>query len=131
MIRSVEHMAIAAQDTAGLARWYIQNLGFQVVVDGGEGGIWFVGPPEGQALVEIVPATDAQRVSRHQNDPGWSHLAFTVTDFDTLVASLKQKGVQFTGSDAQMGKPGERRLAFFLDGEGNVLQLIQRPTPLR
>jgi glyoxylase I family protein len=129
MIRSVEHMAIAAKDTAGLARWYVDTLGFQVVMDGGPKGIWFVGPPAGEALVEIVPATDAARVERGQNDPGWSHLAFTVTDFDDVVKDLRAKGVKF--SSENMGSPGERRLAFFPDGEGNILQLIQRPQPLR
>ena len=129
-IKSVEHMAIAAKDTAGLARWYCETLGFHPVVDGGPKGIWFVGPPEGQALVEIVPATDAQRVARHQNDPGWSHLAFTVTDFDDVVASLRAKGIEFTGNPASMGQPGERRIAFFPDLEGNVLQIVQRPQPL-
>ena len=130
MIRSVEHMAIAAKDTAGLARWYVDTLGFQVVVDGGPNGTWFVGPPEGEALVEIVRATETPRHDREQNDPGWSHLAFTVTDFDAVVKSLKDKGVQFSGS-MPMGNPGERRLAFFPDGEGNLLQIVQRPTPLR
>jgi hypothetical protein len=48
-------MAIAAQDTAGLARWYVDTLGFQVVIDGGPKGIWFVGPPAGEALVEEEP----------------------------------------------------------------------------
>ena len=128
--KSVEHMAIAAKDTAGLAKWYLDTLGFRTIVDGGPKGIWFVGPPEGEALIEIVPATEAQRVAREQNDPGWSHLAFTVTDFDDVVGMLRSKGIEFTGNAANMGKPGERRIAFFPDGEGNILQIVQRPQPL-
>jgi glyoxylase I family protein len=128
MIRAIEHVAIAARDTAALARWYCDTLGFRAVVDGGPGGIWFVGPPEGAALVEIVPATAAPRAERERNDPGWSHLAFTVSDFDAVVDSLTARGVAFTG--APSGAPGQRRLAFFLDLEGNVLQLVQRPSPL-
>src|SRR5262245_58973500 len=61
MIRAIEHIAIAAADTAGLARWYRDVLGFRVVVEGTPGGIWFVGPPEGAAVVEIVPANEAPR----------------------------------------------------------------------
>ena len=128
MIRSVEHMAIAAKDTAALAGWYRDTLGFRVVVEGGHQGTWFVGPLEDEALVEIVPATAAPRTERDRNDPGWSHLAFTVTEFDAVVASLQAKGVQFIGDI--IGTPGERRLAFFPDLEGNVLQLVQRPQPL-
>jgi catechol 2,3-dioxygenase-like lactoylglutathione lyase family enzyme len=128
VIRAIEHIAIAAADTAGLAKWYCDVLGFRVVVEGTPGGTWFVGPPEGAAVVEIVPATAAARAARERNDPGWSHLAFTVSDFDAVCAGLRARGVTFTGEPS--GTPGGRRLAFFLDGEGNVLQLVQRPEPL-
>lgn len=128
MIRAIEHIAIAAKDTAALARWYCDTLGFRAVVEGGPQGTWFVGPPEGQALVEIVPATEQPRADRGRNDAGWSHLAFTVNDFDTVCDALRAKGVTFAGSPT--GAPGERQLAFFYDLEGNVLQLVQRPQPL-
>ena len=98
------------------------------MVDGGPGGTWFVGPPDGAAVVEIVPATAAPRAERERNDAGWSHLAFTVSDFDAVVESLRE-----TGRDVHrrtQRRAGRRRLAFFLDLEGNVLQLVQRPQPL-
>src|SRR5687768_9832277 len=96
MIRSVEHMAIAAKETGALARWYIDTLGFRPVVDGGPTGTWFIGPPEGAALIEIIAASAAPAQERARNDPGWSHLAFTVSDFDATVEDLKAKGVVFT-----------------------------------
>ena len=128
MIRSIEHMAIAATDTAALARWYVDTLGFRIVVDGGESGTYFVGPPEGAALVEIIKASGSPRHERARNDPGWSHLAFTVTDFDTAIEDLTAKGVTFTNAPSMSG--GGDRLAFFLDGDGNVLQIVSRPQPL-
>ena len=127
MIRAIEHMAIAATDTAALARWYRDTLGFRVVVEGGD-GIWFVGPSDGQALIEIVKATNAPRVPRERNDPGWSHLAFTVADFEATCDELKAKGVTITGMTGS--GPNERRLAYFEDPDGNVLQLVYRPQPL-
>jgi glyoxylase I family protein len=129
MIRAIEHIAIAARDTAALAHWYCDALGMSVVVEGGPGGIWFVGPPEGEALVEIVPANESPRVDHGRNDAGLRHLAFAVTDFDAVCDALKARGVTFLGDPT--GAPGERRLAFFLDPEGNILQLVQRPQPLR
>ncbi len=128
MIRSIEHMAIASPNTAALARWYVDVLGFRVVIDGGPSGTYFVGPPEGAALVEIIKATDAPRHERARNDPGWSHLAFTVSDFDKAVEELTAKGVTFTDAPSMSG--GGDRLAFFLDGDGNVLQIVSRPQPL-
>ena len=121
-------MAIAAVETGALAKWYVETLGFRVVVDGGENGTWFIGPPEGQALIEIIKATGAPRHERERNDPGWSHLAFTVTDFDKAVEDLTAKGVTFTNAPSMSG--GGDRLAFFLDRDGNVLQIVSRPQPL-
>ena len=128
MIRSIEHMAIAAKETGALAQWYVDTLGFRVVVDGGPTGTWFIGPPEGQALIEIIKATDAPPHERERNDPGWSHLAFTVQDFDAAVKTLTDKGVTFTNAPSMSG--GGDRLAFFLDRDGNVLQIVSRPKPL-
>lgn len=129
MIGSVEHMAIAAKDTAGLARWYVDNLGFEVVVDGGPKGIWFVGPPGSGATVEIIPASDKEPASRVRNDPGWSHLAFTVADFEAARRHLTDRGVRWDGEPRQQADGSS--IAFFFDGEGNGLQIVQRPKPLR
>jgi catechol 2,3-dioxygenase-like lactoylglutathione lyase family enzyme len=129
VIGSVEHMAIAAKDTAGLARWYVENLGFEVVVDGGSKGIWFVGPPGQGATLEIIPASDAARGTRARNDAGWSHLAFTVADVKAAYEALKAKGITFTAEPREQA--GGSWLAFFADGEGNDLQIIQRAKPLR
>jgi glyoxylase I family protein len=138
MIRSVEHVAIAAKNTEALARWYCDTLGFRVVVPGrsqaagmgGQGGqgTWFVGPPEGGAVVEIIPAGDAPRTDHAPDDAGMRHIAFTVDDFDAVYNALVAKQVPFTGD--VIGAPGERRIAFFTDPEGNLLQLVYRPQPL-
>ena len=136
MIRAIEHFAIAAKDTAALAHWYCDTLGLRVLVEGkprgtGRGldqGTWFVTPPEGGAVVEIVPANDAPRTDHAPDDAGMRHLAFSVDDFEATCAALRDKGVQFTGN--VVGKPGERQLAFIVDPEGNLLQLVYRPRPL-
>ena len=125
MIGSIEHMAIAAKDTAGLAAWYCDKLGFEVVIDGGPGGIWFVGPPGGGASIELIPATEAPRAERARNDAGWSHLAFTVADFEAARRTLADRGISFVGEPRQLGGGGW--IAFFPDGEGNILQVVQRP----
>ena len=128
MIRAIEHMAIAAKETGKLAQWYCDTLGFKVVVEGGPTGTWFVGPQEGQAVIEIIAANDTSYHQRARNDPGWSHLAFTVTDFDAMVAGLRARNVPFDGEPR--GMTGEQRLAFFFDPEGNCLQIVERPKPL-
>ncbi len=52
-------------------------------------------------------------------------------DFPAVVADLRAKGVTFTGNMSTASAPGERSICFFLDGEENVLQLVERPQPLR
>ena len=129
MIGSVEHMAIAAQDTAKLARWYVDNLGFEVVTDGGPGGIWFIGPKGTGATLELIPASQAARGERARNDPGWSHLAFTVADFESVRRALAARGIAFQEEPRKLNDGGW--IGFFADGEGNVLQLAQRARPIR
>ena len=128
MIRAIEHMAIAAKETGALARWYCNVLGFKVVVDGGLTGTWFVGPSVGQAVIEIIAADQTPYHDRARSNPGWSHLAFTVGDFDDVVAALRARNVPFDGEPR--GMAGEQRLAFFFDPEGNCLQIVERPAPL-
>lgn len=128
MISAIEHIAIAAKDTAALAGWYRDTLGFRVVVAGPPGGIWFVGPPDSAVLIEIIPAGEAPRAEAGTNDAGLHHLAFTVTNFDAVYQDLKGRGVRFRGDP--VGAPGERQLAFFFDLEENILQIVQRPKPL-
>src|SRR2546427_2586461 len=95
-------MAIAAKDTAGLAGWYRDKLGFEVVVDGGPRGIWFIGPPGGGPTIEIISASDAPRGERARNDAGWSHLAFTVADFEATRRTLAENGIAFQGEPRQL-----------------------------
>jgi len=129
MIGAIEHMAIAAKDTAALAAWYRDTLGFEVLIDGGPGGIWFVGPPGGGATIEIIPASAEPRAERARNDAGWSHLAFTVADFEAARKHLADKGIALKGEPREIAGGGW--IAFFADGEGNELQIVQRPRPLR
>ena len=129
MFGSLEHMAIAAKETGALAGWYRDTLGFEVLTDGGPKGIWFVAPPGAGGAIEIIPASDAARTDRARNDPGWSHLAFTVADFQAAHKALVGKGIAFQGEPRQ--QPDGSWIAFFPDPDGNVLQIVQRPKPLR
>ena len=54
-------------------------------------------------------------------------MALTVTDFDAVYQSLKEKKVNF------LNEPSEskgNKVVFFTDPEGNILHLLQRATPL-
>ena len=132
MITRIEHVAIDARVPAALARWYRDTLGFRVLMEGqGERGTWFVAPPgagaEGGAFVEIEPANDAPATAHVRDDAGLRHLAFAVDDFEGTCDALRAKGVPFVGD--VVATPDGKRLAFFADPEGNLLQLVHRPRP--
>jgi catechol 2,3-dioxygenase-like lactoylglutathione lyase family enzyme len=79
-------------------------------------------------------ADERVRLVEAPADDGWvddtrqlgnRHLAFYVADVDAEAARLKQAGVEFTiePQDAT----GDVRLAFFLDPDGTLLELLSGP----
>lgn len=126
---TIEHFAIAAQDTDALARWYCGHLGFSVRDKNDQKPPqYFLAQGDGPVLLELIPARDAGRVERQSSDPGHSHFAFHVDDFDAVYQRLTDVGIRFTGPPNI--RPDGTKLAFFYDGEGNLLQIVHRPRPL-
>lgn len=126
---SIEHVAIAAQDTDALARWYCEHLGFSVRNKNDRTPPqYFLAQGDGPVLLELIPAGDSPRAERRENDPGHSHFAFHVSDFDETHRRLAGAGIRFTGPPNV--RPDGTKLAFFYDGEGNLLQIVYRPKSL-
>ena len=123
VITGIEHSAIAAADVAALAGWYSNVLGFAVVYQ--SPNAIFVRAANG-AMIEIIHA-EGDRVPHTMKSPGHRHLAISVTDFDSVYADLKAKGVQFAG-EPQESKGN--KVVFFTDPEGNYLHLLERAKPL-
>lgn len=122
----IEHTAIAAADTDALAAWYCETFGFTVAYKNAkEPPTYFV--KLGDSLIELIPATDASRQSRVNADPGLSHMAISVGDFDAAVADLSGKDV--TVENIREASGGVK-VGFLSDPEGNLLQVIQRPVKL-
>lgn len=126
MYTGIEHTAIAAQDTEKLAQWYVDTFGFSVAYKNQrEPPTFFV--KLGEGLLELIPANEATRADRENADPGLSHFAISVDDFDAAVANLASKGVEVTGIREASGGV---KVGFVADLEGNALQVIYRPNPL-
>jgi len=123
LFTGLEHTAIASPDPQSLAGWYVKYLGF--VINFKYAGNYFVKAPDG-AMLEIIPAK-GPALPAQNTTPGFRHLAIAVSDFDAALADLKAKGVQFIGEP--IANDGNR-LAFFPDGDGNLLHLVAREHPL-
>ncbi|MFT5367335.1 MAG: glyoxylase I family protein [Candidatus Latescibacterota bacterium] len=126
MYRGIEHTAIAASDTTALTTWYCETFGFSIAYQNQkEPPTFFV--KLGQGLLEIIPANDVARVDRDNADPGLSHFAISVDDFEGAVAALAAKGIEVTGIREASGGV---QVGFVADPENNALQIIRRPNPL-
>ena len=126
MFQGLEHTAIASANPEKLAQWYVDNLGFHINFS--YAGNFFVRAPNG-SMLELIPAEGAMTPQTTANfkNPGIRHLAIAVDDFDAAHAQLKKQGIQFLGEP--INNQGNR-LAFFNDGDGNILHLIHRVKPL-
>jgi glyoxylase I family protein len=126
MFQGLEHTAIASPNPEKLAHWYVDHLGFHINFS--YLGNWFVRAPNG-SLIEIIPAEGSrppQNMANNKN-PGIRHLAIAVDDFESAYSHLKGLDVNFLGEPFDLGN---NRLVFFNDGDGNLLHLIRRETPL-
>lgn len=123
LFSGLEHTAIASPNPARLAEWYVQHLAFRINYQ--YDGNYFVRAPDG-AMLEIIPC-EGERGPQKMKDPGIRHIAISVADFDAAHEQLRTSGVQFL-TDPYINQGN--RLVFFSDGDGNILHLIQRATPL-
>jgi glyoxylase I family protein len=122
---SVEHIGLAAQNTAALKNWYEKALGARVVFSNGEKPPAFIIELPGGAWIEIYPGNYSVKEIKDNKLQGWRHLALRVESIDAAKRELESKGVNFT----EVVKPagGGGRVLFFPDAEGNLLHLVERP----
>jgi catechol 2,3-dioxygenase-like lactoylglutathione lyase family enzyme len=121
----IEHVTIAAKDPKGLARWYCDTFGFKIAYESTRSLTTYV--RLGRSLLEIIEAGDVERVSHEERDPGFRHIAISVTDIHKAYENLSHNGVAFKS------EPREKEgtwTAFLEDPEHNLLHLIQRSRPL-
>ena len=132
MVSGVDHVAIAAKDSRGLAQWYCDFLGLSILFENGkEPPTLLVGGDMG-AVVEIMPDNGGS-VSVHQPlDPGIRHIAFRVRSFNTAYTALQeasQRG-EVLGLTPAAPAAGGGQVAFFHDPEGNLIQIVSRDREL-
>jgi len=125
LFNGIEHVTIAGKDPKGLARWYCNTFGFKIAYESTRSLTTYV--KLGESLLEIIEAGDADRVSHGERDPGFRHMAISVTDINKAYKNLSSRGVAFKS------EPREKEgvwTAFLEDPEHNLLHLIQRSKPL-
>lgn len=129
------HVAVRVPDFEVAKRWYVEKLDFRVIHE------W---PYEDQKLAYVGPATDdafyieilgdgnpgpiPKPVYSNLGDSlrlaGYHHFCLTVSDIDETVAELRRRGVAIITEPFELPVIS-RRLAFFADPFGNLIELAQ------
>jgi glyoxylase I family protein len=122
---SLEHIGLAARDTAALHDWYARVLGARLIfTDGKTPPAFFVELPGG-VMIEIYHGSGGVPETAINGTPGWRHLALRVSSLEDARQHLEARGVTFCEPVKPAGGGG--RVLFFSDPEGNLLHLVERP----
>ncbi len=108
-------LALSVRDRHASAKWYEDNLGFQVLYHADEAG-W----SELQTLTEGVTLGLGEQV---EPAPGNMVPVFGIADIATARAALENAGVKFDGDTETI--EGMVSTATFYDPDGNALMLAQ------
>ena len=137
----IRHTGIVVSDIDLAIQFYCDLLGFSVKVDQIESGKHidrFLGLEstrvrtvklslgEGSMLELLSFLNPNALLSDHRglNSLGYTHIALTVDDIDSLYVKLKNFGCELL-SKPQMSPDKKVKLCFCRDPEGNYLELVQ------
>jgi catechol 2,3-dioxygenase-like lactoylglutathione lyase family enzyme len=130
-LRSLDHAAFTVRDMDRAVAFYRDLLGCtplgQMLLEDGTFKLVYL--RKGRAYIELFahrvrPGEAPQEAGDESSArrPGYQHLAFQTDDVDAVAARLRAAGVRFTVDPRDAA--GGVRLAFFLDPDGNELELV-------
>ncbi len=116
MIDGYTDVAVVVSDAQNAKKWYVETLGFKVVLDKGHGIC--VSPRMKECSLFLHLCGDGFAPL----EPGNTGIGFTADDFDKTCKELKEKGVRF--SLPPKDEDGYK-MAKFLDLDGNEFWLFE------
>jgi len=123
MFRSVNHVAIIVSDLEISRDFYVNKLGFPLVfrLDRPEQRSTILYLDAGNCMIELFSFPDPPARPSEPEACGLRHLAFTVDDFDAVIAQLNSRhiGTEPVRTDARTGK----RMTFFRDPDGLPIEI--------
>lgn len=150
MLKQIDHVNIVVHDIEAMVGFYTDVLGMEVTKRATIRGEWIgqtVGLDDVEADVVYLDLPHGPRIELIQylkpqaqrppgldmaNTPGLRHMAFRVEHILEAVETLKQKGVHPLSPiqqvpDSQVTYAGgvRKRLVYFRDPEGNILELCE------
>ena len=154
MLESIDHVNIVVNDLPGMIDFYVRVLGLRETMRVTISGAWidqtvglrdvtaecvYLGLPDGprvELLKYVNPPADRPGGLGTSNTPGLRHMAFRVGDIDAAVARLRDARINFFSGiqnvpTSQVTYAGgvRKRLIYFQDPEGNLLELCEYRPP--
>lgn len=126
----IEHVAFNVADPNGMARWYVEHLGFHVkrrVMQ--EPWAHFLSDETGQVILEIYGRNDITVPDYAATHVGVLHLALVSQNVSADVERLEKAGCSLEG-EIDLQANGDE-MAFLRDPWGFCLQLVKRAEPMR
>ena len=129
------HVAVRTPDLETAKRWYVETLDFRVIAewDYADEKLAYVAPPtDNHFYIEILgggnPGPRDVRLYTDLGDSlkyaGYHHFCLSVTNVDQTIEKLRARGVKIVAEPFVLPAIS-RRLAFFCDPFGNLIELAQ------
>ena len=129
------HVAIRTPDLETAKRWYVEKLDFRILAewDFADEKLAYLAPPgDDHFFIEILgggePAPqDVNPYTSLANSLNWAgyhHFCLDVTNVATTIEKLRSRGVTIVSEPFEFPAI-RRRLAFFCDPFGNLIELAE------
>ena len=121
----IEHTALNVEDPVSLARWYVQNLGMEVVKSLDEPPYThFLRGAPAEAMLEVYHNPQAPVADYATMDPLVLHIAFAADDVAGKRDELIAAGAEAEGGMDEL--PNGDIVAMLRDPWGMAIQLVRR-----
>lgn len=129
------HVAVRVSDFAAAKQWYVEKLDFRVIHEWpyADEELAYLAPPnDDNLIVELLAGGDPLPINapaytdlgESLRYAGYHHFCINVADMDRTVAELRARGVTIVTEPFTLDAIS-RRLAFFADPFGNLIELAQ------
>lgn len=128
------HVALRVPDYATTVKWYQEKLDFRLIHEWpfGDLQLAYLAPANDDNFwIEILaggqpaPKTGYEDLNESLHPGGYHHFCIDVANVDDTIAELKSRGVNIVGEAFNLPAIS-KRLAFFADPDGNLIELAER-----
>ena len=142
MITVMNHVSFTVADLKKEVEFYQNVLGLECIsyasrdqafsaavtgIPGVEMNIAYMKAPNCSLELIQYTAGEGEKLVTATNQPGCTHLCFSVSDYDNWISRMKQNNVRMSGElcIVPAGPNKGRKVCYMLDPEGNHLEFIE------